>query len=202
MKILIAEDDATSRSILEIFLSKWGHEVLTACDGRDALDILLQKDAPRLAVMDWMMPEIDGLEVVNHVRKMNPDNPPYIILLTAKSTKSDIIAGLEAGADDYMSKPFDPGELRTRIRAGQRIISMQSSLSAKIEELHQAMSQIKTLKGLLPICSFCKKIRDDQGYWNQLENYISEHTNADFSHGICPECLEEHFPEGDEVKKY
>jgi sigma-B regulation protein RsbU (phosphoserine phosphatase) len=95
---------------------------------------------------------------------------------------------LEAGADDYLTKPFDPQELRARIKVGERILGLQTSLAERVTELEDALSRVKQLQGLLPICSYCKKIRDDQNYWEQVESYISKHTEAQFSHGICPDC--------------
>ena len=189
MRILIAEDDFTSRTLLAAILKKNGHEVTATVNGAEAWAALQQPDAPHLAILDWMMPEMDGPEVVRRVRALQTDRPLYIIMLTTKGDKADIIAGLDAGANDYLAKPSDPGELRARVEVGRRLVEMQSALKAKIEELRAALDQIKTLRGILPICASCKKVRDDQGYWSQVESYISEHTEAQFSHGICPECM-------------
>jgi DNA-binding response OmpR family regulator len=195
MKILIAEDDITSRSLLKVLLTKSGHEVVATENGAEAWQAMQQPDAPPLAILDWLMPEMDGIDVCRRVRALETDRPPYIIMLTTKGEKTDIVAGLEAGADDYLPKPYDSGELHARIDVGRRLIDMQTILVGKIEELREALDHIKTLQGILPICSFCKKIRDDQGYWSQVEGYISKHTDAQFSHGICPECLKQHYPE-------
>ena len=195
MKILIAEDDITSRSLLKVLLTKRGHQVVATENGAEALQVMQQPDAPPLAILDWLMPEMDGIDVCRRVRALETDRPPYIIMLTTKGEKTDIVAGLEAGADDYLPKPYDSGELHARIDVGRRLIDMQTILVGKIEELREALDHIKTLQGILPICSFCKKIRDDQGYWSQVEGYISKHTDAQFSHGICPECLKQHYPE-------
>jgi sigma-B regulation protein RsbU (phosphoserine phosphatase) len=195
MKILIAEDDITSRSLLKVLLTKRGHEVVATENGAEAWQAMQRSDAPRLAILDWIMPEMDGLDVCRHIRGLETDRPPYIIVLTTKGEKADIVAGLEAGANDYLPKPYDPGELHARIDVGRRLIEMQTILAGKIEELRDALDHIKTLQGILPICSFCKKIRDDQGYWTQVESYISKHTDAQFSHGICPECVKQHYPE-------
>ena len=194
MNILIAEDDLTSRTVLEAVLTKQGHEVTAVGNGVEAWQALQQPDAPALAILDWMMPEMDGLEVVRRVRSRQTDRPPYIIMLTAKGEKTDIIAGLDAGANDYLAKPFDPGELRARVEVGRRMVEMQGALAAKIEELRQAFEQIKTLRGIVPICAHCKKIRDDQGYWSQVEVYVRDHTEAEFSHSICPECIDILYP--------
>jgi CheY-like chemotaxis protein len=114
--------------------------------------------------------------------------PTYIILLTAKGNAQDIVAGLESGADDYVTKPFDRAELHSRLRVGERIVELQQGLADRVRELEEALSQVKTLKGLLPICAYCMKIRDDRNYWQRVETYIAAHSNARFSHGICPEC--------------
>lgn len=195
MRILIAEDDFTSRTVLAGVLQKSGHEVVETVNGAAAWDALQQPDAPRLVILDWVMPELDGREVVRRVRALPQNNrSPYFIMLTIRGEKSDIVAGLEAGADDYLAKPFDPGELCARIEVGRRMLEMREALTAKVEELHQALDQIKTLRGILPICMHCKKIRDDQGYWRQVEVYIRSHTEAHCSHGICPECSKKLYP--------
>ena len=195
MKILIAEDDFTSRSLLKLLLTKRGHDVVETANGAEAWQVMQQPDAPPLAILDWMMPEMDGLDVCRSIRGLETDRSPYIIMLTTKGEKADIVAGLEAGANDYLPKPYDPGELHARIDVGRRLIEMQDILLGKIEELSAALDHIKTLQGILPICSFCKKIRDDKGYWSQVESYIAKHTDAQFSHGLCPECLKTHYPE-------
>jgi len=195
MRILIAEDDFTSRTLLAAVLKKCGHEVVETVQGAAAWTALQQADAPALAVLDWMMPELDGLEVVRRVRARRAQMPPYIIMLTTRGEKTDVIAGLEAGANDYLAKPFDAGELCARVGVGQRMVEMQAALAGKIEELRQALDQIKTLHGILPICANCKKIRDDRGYWNQVEAYISRHSEARFTHGICPDCMKKLYPE-------
>ena len=189
MKILIAEDDFTSRSILLAVLKKHGHEVLATENGRDAWDALQRPDAPSLAILDWMMPEMDGPEVVRRVRSLQTDRPPYIIMLTTKGEKADIIAGLEAGANDYLAKPFDPAELSARIEVGKRMVELQATLADKVKELQKALNEVRTLRGLIPICAQCKKIRDDKGFWQQVESYVCNHTEAEFTHGICPECF-------------
>lgn len=139
MRILIAEDDITSRAMLAAVLKKSGHEVLETADGSEAWEILRQPDAPSLAILDWMMPEIDGLEVVGRIRSLDTDSPPYIIMLTSRDKKADVIAGLEAGADDYLAKPFDVGELQARVRVGQRLVELREALIVSREALaHQA----------------------------------------------------------------
>ncbi len=194
MRILIAEDDLTSRTVLAGGLKKSGHEVTETVNGADAWRVMRQPDAPPLAILDWMMPEMDGPEVVRRIRALQAPRPPYIVLLTTRGEKADIIAGLDAGADDYLVKPFDAGELRARVEVGRRMVEMQDALASRIVELREALDQIRTLRGILPICMHCKKIRDDRGYWNQVETYVRDHTEAEFSHGICPECMEKRYP--------
>jgi sigma-B regulation protein RsbU (phosphoserine phosphatase) len=188
MKVLIAEDDTDSRQLLQIMLGKWGYEAVATRDGVEAWEALRQEGAPQLALLDIMMPRMDGLEVCRRVRARRTPVPVYVIMLTAKTLPSEIVTGLEAGADDYLTKPFDSSELRARIQVGERILELQRNLAMRVAELEEALSRVKQLQGLLPICSYCKKIRDDQNYWQQVESYISKHSEAQFSHGICPDC--------------
>ena len=128
MRILIAEDDATSRVVLKGVLAKQGHEVVTAVNGTEALRALQGLDAPKLAILDWVMPELTGVEVCSRVRSQPTERPPYIIMLTSKDAKADVVAGLDAGADDYLAKPYDTGELRARVSVGTRLIELRESL--------------------------------------------------------------------------
>lgn len=137
MKILIAEDDPVSRRLLEATLNKWGYSVIACADGTTAWQALQQPDAPSLAILDWMMPEMDGVQVCREVRMRMTEPYTYLILLTAKNQKADIITGLAAGADDYMIKPFDANELRMRLRAGRRILDLQAELIFAREELRE-----------------------------------------------------------------
>ena len=125
MRILIAEDDLTSRNMLAGMLLKYGHEVVVAVNGVEAWDAIHQSDVPDMVILDWMMPELDGPEVLRRIRTLQTDRPPYVIMLTAKGEKSAIIAGLEAGANDYLAKPFNPGELLARVEVGERVVEMQ-----------------------------------------------------------------------------
>ena len=190
MKILIAEDDPISRRLLQAALSKWGYDVVVTTNGREAWDALQQPDAPSLFILDWLMPEMDGVEICREARQIPALKSAYIILLTSRGAKEDIVQGLEAGADDYVTKPFDHGELRARVQVGTRVIGLQTALAQRVRELEEAIASVKTLQGLLPICCYCKKIRDDGNYWHRVESYIAGHANVRFSHGICPECSE------------
>jgi len=200
VRILIAEDDLISRRVLEATLVKWEYQVVTVCDGLQAWEALQREDTPPLAILDWMMPGMDGIEVCQRLRQAANPRPTYIILLTAKDNKEDIVAGLQAGADDYITKPFDHRELRARVQVGARIVQLQQNLSDRVRELEDALKQVKQLRGLLPICSYCKKIRDDQNYWQQVESYVTKHSEAQFSHSICPDCFRNIV--GPEIEKF
>ena len=190
MRVLIAEDDPVSRRILETLLRKWSYDVLTTFDGEAAWQELQQPDAPHLAVLDIMMPGIDGLEICRRVRHLHRTIPPYIILLTAKHGASEIVKGIEAGADDYLIKPYDRDELRVRIRVGARMVDLQTRLAGRVSELEAALEHVKQLQGILPMCSYCKKVRGDHNYWQAVETYVAAHSEAEFSHSICPACYE------------
>lgn len=191
MRILIADDDAVTRQLVQMLLAKWEYEVTPVDNGTDACANLVSEDGPSLAILDWMMPGLDGPEVCRKVRASNPKRPLYLILLTTLEKKDNIVMGLESGADDYLAKPFDPGELRARVRAGERVVNLESDLRQHVRELEDALAHVKQLQGLLPICSYCKKIRDDQDYWHSVDRYIAKETNVRFSHGICPTCYDE-----------
>jgi DNA-binding response OmpR family regulator len=202
MRILIAEDDFTTRTMLQAVLGRWGYEVEAVADGLAAWAALGRPDAPRLALLDWTMPGLDGVEVCRRVRALALTEPPYLILLTARTQKGDIVAGLEAGANDYIAKPYDTGELQARLAVGARMLELQAALAQRVTErdvlileLKAAMAEVKTLTGIIPICAGCKQIRDDQGFWNQVEAYIQTHSLAKFSHGLCPDCLVRLYPE-------
>jgi DNA-binding response OmpR family regulator len=194
MKVLIAEDDRISRRLLEITLQRMNHEVVVTENGAQAWETLQGEDAPQLAVLDWMMPMMDGVDVCRLVRQQETAQYVYLILLTAKGQKEDIVAGLGAGADDYVIKPFDLQELRSRIAVGERIVRLESNLASKVDELEQALQHVKQLQGLLPICMFCKKIRDDGDAWHRLESYIEQNSEANFTHSVCGDCRDKHFP--------
>jgi phosphoserine phosphatase RsbU/P len=185
VRILIADDDRVSTAILNRTLEGWGFEVTVAHDGAAAWEVIVGDQPPALAIVDWMMPGIDGLELCRRIRQIALRAPVYVILLTGRTSRHDLVAGLEAGADDYLTKPFDPDELRARIHVGQRTLTL--------------IANIKRLTGLLPICAYCKRIRSDHDYWEQVESYITEHSDARFSHGICPPCFEKAMQEVDEI---
>jgi phosphoserine phosphatase RsbU/P len=189
MQVLIAEDDRVTGELLARTLRRWNHEATVVADGGQAWSFLQNASAPTLAILDWMMPEMDGPEICRRVRAERPDGNMYLLLVTAREGRSDLIAGLDAGADDYVVKPFDPEELRARVSVGMRVLALQQKLAERVAELQAALASVKQLRGLLPICSYCKRIRGDDQYWQQVEGYISAHSDAQFSHGICPSCF-------------
>ena len=195
MRILIAEDDATSRMVLASILTGEGFDVTSAEDGGAAWQLLQQPDAPSLAIVDLMMPGLDGLELVRRVRALPNAVPPYLIIVSTKDDKADVVAGLGAGANDYLTKPYDAGELRARLEVGRQLIETRITLNEKVEELELALKEVRTLKGIVPICASCKNVRDDQGYWNRVETYLNEHTEAEFSHAVCPDCMKRLYPQ-------
>ncbi len=189
-KVWVADDDAISRHLLTRTLAKWGYDVVPFSDGETAWQALEAAEPPVLVILDWVMPGLDGLEICRRVRSDPKTRSAYVILLTARNNREDLIEGLQAGADDFIPKPFDSRTLRARLGVGLRVLRLQKALSDRVKELETALERIKQLQGLLPICSYCKKIRNDQNYWQQIETYITEHSEAQFSHGICPECYE------------
>jgi DNA-binding response OmpR family regulator len=191
MRILIADDDAALRHALQVQLERWDYEPIVCADGNAAREVLNGPDPPPMAILDRSMPGIDGIDLCKEIRANPTLNSMYVVLLTAHDTLDEVVAGLSHGADEYITKPFDWGVLRARLRTGARIAALQQNLEQRVRELQQALDMVRQLSGLLPICSYCKRIRRDDGHsWQQLEAYLSEHSEAEFSHGICPECYE------------
>ena len=174
MRAVVADDDRSTALMLSRTLEKWDFEVTVAYDGTSALDAIIKGPTPSVAILDWMMPGIGGIELCRRMRGSGNRTP--VLMLTARDAIDDRVAGLDAGADDYLTKPFDPDELHARVRVGQRMLAL--------------LANIRQLSGLLPICSYCKRIRADENYWEQVESYITDHSGARFTHGICPACFE------------
>jgi phosphoserine phosphatase RsbU/P len=176
MKILIAEDDPVSLKILQFTLEAHGHKVVTATTGREAWE-LFDAEPTRVVVSDWMMPELDGLEFCNRVREREKSDYTYFILLTAINTGRDNLRkAMEAKVDDFLTKPLDREAIMMRLRVAERILDFTT--------------QIRVLKELIPICMYCKRVRNDDDFWQQVETYIHTCTGSNFSHGICPDCFE------------
>lgn len=176
MKILAVEDDKVAAAVMRQALTRLGHEVVLATDGEEAWTAL-EADAVRVIVSDWTMPRMDGLELCRRVRARTQQQYVYFILLTGHdATEENQRVAAEAGVDDFLTKPLDLAQLWTRLRVAERIL--------------RYTTQVRQLEELLPICAYCKKIRDDKNYWQQMESYINERTGSDFSHSICPDCYQ------------
>jgi sigma-B regulation protein RsbU (phosphoserine phosphatase) len=191
MIVLVADDLDVNRKLLRTLLAPEGYDVIEASNGTDAFEILQGATGPLVGLIDWEMPEMEGIEVCRKARALNNTPPLYLILLTVRDSKQDIVAGLQGGANDYITKPFDKTELLARVGIGRQMVQLQQALTERVAELKEALISVKQLGGLLPICSYCKKIRDDQNYWQQVEAYVGKHSQAKFSHSICPQCYED-----------
>lgn len=202
MNVLLADDDPLARAVVTVALRDWGFDVTECADGDAAWDRLNRPDGPRLALLDWLMPGLDGTEICRRARAAPLLESTYLILLTVRNGREHVIEGLTAGADDYVAKPFDREELRLRLRAAERILNLQSSLAERVTELEDAAARVRALQRILPICSYCKKVRNDRDYWEQVEEYIATHVDVHFSHGICPECyVDKVKPELDQLRR-
>jgi DNA-binding response OmpR family regulator len=199
MRILIADDEAVSRFALEDTLAEWGYEVVGVDDGAAAWQVLQRPDAPELAILDWEMPGFSGPELCRKVRDAASVRSPYLMLLTHRSGTSNIVAGLKSGANDYLSKPFQEEELAARLDIAAKMMELQQRLADRVAELERERAQVKTLRGLLPICGWCKKIRSDGDYWERLEEYLGAHTEASFTHSMCPACFEREMQSGQKI---
>lgn len=177
MKILVADDDDFSRLLLARTLEKLGHDVIAARDGHEAWE-KFESDDVHLVISDWVMPGLDGLELCRRIRRRESASYTYVILLTVMEGKGNYLEGMRAGADDFITKPFDEEQLATRLAVAKRILSLQN--------------QNRQLALLIPICMYCKKARNDRDYWEQLDRFLMEQTEAQLSHGICPGCYEKY----------
>ena len=202
MRLVVADDDPVTRRLLEGVLSKLGFQVLMAKDGNEALAILTGEDPPPLAILDWMMPGMTGIDVCRKLRHRASSGPTYVLIVTSREQTEDLVAALDAGADDYVTKPFQVEELKARVGVGLRVATLQRRLADRVTELEHALAHVTRLQGLLPICMYCKKIRNDQNYWTQVETYVSDHSGARFSHSICPDCRVKHIePELERIRQ-
>jgi DNA-binding response OmpR family regulator len=192
MRLVVADDDPVTRRLLEGVLGQLGFDIVLAKDGIQALEILTSADPPPIAILDWMMPGMTGIDVCRRLREQAPSGPSYVLIVTSREQTEDLVAALDAGADDYVTKPFQLEELKARVGVGLRVATLQRRLADRVAALEHALAHVTRLQGLLPICMYCKKIRNDQNYWTQVETYVSDHSGARFSHGICPECRTKH----------
>jgi len=192
VKILIAEDEFTTRMLVQVSLENWGYRVESVANGHEAWSILRQKVAPNIAILDWEMPELDGLEVCRRVKEMGSENPPYIILLTGRDKKKDIVQGFDAGADDYMTKPFNDNELRARVRVAERLVRTQTSLLESVTELKEVLNQLEMIQGGMEICQSCCKIfSTNDNEWYPIQEVVKHYGDLRFIHSICPDCNQE-----------
>ena len=188
--MLVAEDDLKTQKALLFLLQRHGYTATAANDGQAALDILTEPDPPPIVLLDWEMPKLEGLDVCRLLRAMPLRRYIYVIMVTARDSAEDLLAAFAAGADDFLGKPADTAQLLARIRSGERVLALEARLEDRIAQLERTMREVSNLKRLLPICMYCKKVRDDGDYWQEIDAYIHEHTGTDFSHGVCPTCIE------------
>lgn len=186
-RILIVDDERYNIKVLTEFLRE-DYKIMAAKNGQQAIQATLGDNPPDLILMDIMMPEMDGYEACKTIKQNGKTSHIPVIFVTAMSEAMDDARSFEVGGVDYITKPFNPVTVRARVNTHITLRKQQL-------QLEQALAEVKTLSGFLPICSFCKKIRDDEGYWQQLEQYISEHSEALFTHGFCEECAEKHYGE-------
>ena len=195
MKILIAEDEFTTRMMVQVCLEKWGYKVESVTNGHEAQEQLQKEDAPQIAILDWEMPELDGVEVCRKVKEEEVDNPPYIILLTGRDSDTDILYGFDAGADDYMTKPFNDDELRARVRVAERLVRTQMSLADSVAELKEALNQLEWLEGEVEVCAECRSVYSPyDGVWHKCEDVLTSGTDPRFIVVRCPGCSPEKQP--------
>jgi len=193
--ILVVEDNPSTRKLIEEIL-KEEYRVITAADGAEALAILQeQSDTIGMILLDIIMPGMNGYETCRAIKE-NPDWQEIpIVFLTIMEEDKDEAKGFAAGVSDYIIKPVNRLRLKARVRNQLLIRRHRQELARKNAELQEALEQLKVLHGILPICSFCKQIRNDEGYWQQVEEYVTTHTDAEFSHSICPDCMKKHYPD-------
>ena len=199
LSVLYVEDDAAAREEIAVFLKRRVARLVTAANGEEGL-AMFRRNRPDLVVTDIQMPVMNGLKMARAMREEYRGIP--IIVTTAHSDIANMLEAIDIGVDQYVMKPVDSGKLSAAVekcaeiveyrRAHKRFLAERERL---IADLQKALAEIKTLQGILPICSFCKKIRDDKEVWTQLENYISEHTDAQFSHSFCPDCARKMYPQ-------
>ena len=193
MKILIVDDIPENISALAIALESEGFDIKTAAGGEQALQ-LVHNDSPDLILLDIRMNGIDGFETCLEIKKSDATKDIPVIFLTVSKETEAVVKGFACGGVDYIAKPFRQEEVCARVRTHLYLRALVKEKEKLIGELQEALAKVKTLSGLLPICSSCKKIRDDKGYWNQIETYIRERSEADFTHGICPKCAKMLYP--------
>lgn len=192
MKILVAEDSPMDLLIIQTILEEENYELICVENGAEVLNVLESESTlPDLILLDIMMPEMDGYEACEQI-KSNPKTEEIpVIFLTGKRGEENEIKGFELGAVDFINKPYHEKVVKIRVKTQLDLRKHVQEINKQNLELKQAFSEIKTLRDLLPMCAKCRKIRDEQGYWKQIETYIVEHTDSKFSHGLCESCADE-----------
>ncbi|MFN8587121.1 MAG: response regulator transcription factor [Candidatus Eisenbacteria bacterium] len=188
-RVLVADDDRAARIALVYGLEKDGFFVVSVDRGDLAREVMLSDAPPQVLLLDWNMPGLTGPEVCRWVRSQPVLETCYLILITARDTTEDMLAGMAAGADDFVRKPFQTPEVVARVRAGRRLAQLQTNLASRLSELESALAEVRQLRGLIPICSHCHSIRAESSSWLKLEAYIEQHSEAQFSHSICDTCM-------------
>jgi DNA-binding response OmpR family regulator len=220
-KILVVDDNPANLKLLVEYLTRAGFKALIANDGEGAIQ-QIHRFPPDLILLDVLMPGIDGFETCQRLKSDRATQEIPIIFMTALTDTAEKVKGFDAGAVDYVTKPFQQEELLARINTHLTLRNLQKNLQAEVaqrrkaeetlrqqaielqernQELQEALAKVKTLSGLLPICANCKKIRNDEGYWEQVDVYLRHHSDAEFSHGICPDCMQELYSEYFEKKE-
>jgi CheY-like chemotaxis protein len=189
MRVLVAESEPGGGASLEAALAGWGYEVLTAPDGAQAWEQLQRPDGPRLAILAWELPGLDGAEVCRRARALADPEPLYLLLLLSPARPCLRLDGLRSGANDCLVRPFDPDELAARLTTASAVAQRQRQTAERVRELERALARAWAPPAALPICSWCQKIRDEQQKWLSPETYFRR-AGVPFTHGICPECYE------------
>lgn len=195
IKILIVDDDPEVLLATKRVAQSEDHQVVTASTGVECMD-MVKKHHPDLILLDVVLPDTEGVDICRRIKEDPTLSGTFIVLISGMKTSSDEQAtGLDEGADGYIARPISNRELKARINAMVRILKAERERDRLVVELQEALKKIKQVSGLLPICAHCKKIRDDKGYWTRVESYIERHSEAEFSHGICPDCLHANYPD-------
>ena len=199
--ILIVDDTPANLRLLSQMLTGQGYRVRAVTSGARAIESV-KASPPDLILLDVMMPEMDGYQVCERLKADAETARIPIIFVSALDTAESKVRAFAYGGVDYVPKPFQPEEVLARVKTHLALRNLQSQLERanrelehRVHELQRALDQVKTLSGLLPICANCKKVRDDQGYWHQVEVYIRDRSEAKFSHGLCPDCIRELYPD-------
>ena len=185
--VLVVDDDRSTRAVLGDVLVAGGWKPVMAENVAEVRAMLVTPASPRVVLLDWLLPDVPGTDLLREIR-YSPQSRPYVILVTIKGETEDLVEGLDAGADDFIAKPFKAAEVCARVRAGFRAIDLREELKDRVLQLEAAMRRVTQLESLLPICMFCRRIRDGE-LWQSLEGYLQEHADVRFSHGCCPVCL-------------